>query len=171
MNFMELAEARHSTKKFSDRKLEDEKLQKILEAGNLAPTAKNSQPHRIYVLRSEEALEKAAGVTPCVYGASTVLLFTYNTDEMYVFPGGSRQDSGMEDCAIVATHMMLEAEELGVASCWVNRFNPSDASEIFDLPDNERPALFMDLGYPAEGAGPLPKHFKKKALDEIVTYL
>lgn len=171
MEFYELAKARYSVKGFSSEKLPDDKLEKILMAGNVAPTAKNNQPHRIYVLRSEDALKKANELTRCIYGATTVLLITYNRDEVFTFPGNTGKESGDEDCSIVATHMMLEAADLSVGSCWVNLFDPESAKAMFNLPDNEEPVLLMPLGFPKEGVGPLPNHEKKKNLDEIVKYL
>ena len=170
-SFMELARERYSVKGFSERKVEEDKLTQILEAGNVAPTAKNNQPQRIYVLKSEEALKKAQELTICTYGASTVLLFTYNQQEVYVYPGEEAFDSGAEDVAIVATHIMLQAADLGVGSCWVNRFEPAKAKALFAIPDSEVPVLVMPLGYPAEGAGPLPNHTKKKKLEETVRFL
>ena len=71
MSFLELAKERYSVRKFSDKKVEDEKLELILEAGRIAPTAKNYQPQRTLVLRSEENIAKLNKLTPCVYGATT----------------------------------------------------------------------------------------------------
>ena len=68
-SFKELAQARYSLKAFSGKPVEEDKLQQILETGNIAPTAKDAQSHRIYVLQSPEALEKANAATPCIYGA------------------------------------------------------------------------------------------------------
>lgn len=170
-SFAELAAERYSLKKYSDRPLEEDKLMKILEVGNLAPTARNCQAHRIYVLRSPEAIAKANELTACTYGATTVLLFTYSLEEVYTYPGDEPFNSGAEDCAIVASHIMLEAADLGVGSCWVNRFEPAKAKALFAIPDGEVPVLVMPLGYPAEGAGPLPNHTKKKKLEETVRFL
>ena len=170
-SFLELAKARYSVKGFDGKAVEQEKLQQILEAGNAAPTAKNNQPQRIYVIQSEDALAKARSLTPCTYKASTVLLFTYNKDEVFLYPGAEMVSSGAEDVSIVATHIMLEATDLGVGSCWVNFFEPAKAKELFNLPDNEVPVLLMPLGYPAEGIAPLENHMKKKALDQTVKYL
>ena len=61
--------------------VKDDKLEHILEVGNLAPTAKNNQPQRICILKSEELLKKLSEPTHCVYGANLVLLFNYNADE------------------------------------------------------------------------------------------
>ena len=66
----------------------------ILDAGNVAPTAKNNQPQRTYVIQSEDALAKARTLTPCTYKASTVLLFTYNKDEVFLYPGAEMVSSG-----------------------------------------------------------------------------
>ena len=171
MTFLELAKKRFSVRKFTDQPVEKEKLDKVLEAGNIAPTAKNLQPQRIYVLQSEEALKKAYALTPCCYGAKTVLLFTYDIDEEWTNPLEDMIHSGDQDVSIVATHIMLEAADLGVGSCWVNFFEPAKAKELFNLPDNEVPVLLMPLGYPAEGIAPLENHMKKKALDQTVKYL
>lgn len=171
MTFEEMAKKRYSVKKFSDRPVDDEKLQKILQVASLAPTAKNMQSDRIYVLKSEEALKKAGDLTPCTYGAPIVLLFAYEESEAYTYPDEEERNSGAEDCSIVATHVMFEALEQGLGTCWVNRFTPKKAEEVFGLPKSEHAVLLMDIGYPAEGNKPLPNHDKKKTLGEIVKYL
>lgn len=74
MNFWEVVRNRYSCKKFSDRIVEKEKLKHILEAGRLAPTAKNLQEHHIYVLQSEEFLAKIDKVTPCDTGLKPYFL-------------------------------------------------------------------------------------------------
>ena len=171
MSFRKLAEKRYSVRKYLDRPVPEEMIEKILKAGHIAPTGHNNQPQRIYILQSEEALGKARALTPCTYKSSTVLLFTYNKDEVFLYPGAEMVSSGAEDVSIVATHIMLEAQDLGVGSCWVNFFEPAKAKELFALPENEVPVLLMPLGYPAEGIGPLANHTNKKALDQTVKYL
>ena len=115
MEFQEVLKNRYSCKKFSDRPLEAEKLQQILEAGRLAPTAKNNQEQHIYVLQSEEALIKVDKVTPCRYNAPTVLLVAFDRSNTFTYPGG-KYDSGVEDATIVATQMVLAAADAGVDS-------------------------------------------------------
>ena len=171
MGFMELAKARFSVRKFADKPVEQEKLDLLLEAGNIAPTAKNQQPQRIYVIRSEEALKKLAEYTPCIYGATTVLLFTYNTTEQWFNPDEEGPCSGIQDVSIVATHIMLEAEDLGLGTCWVNRFLNSGVEKAFGLPAEEKAVLLMPVGYIPEGTKPTERHFKKKAIEETVKYL
>ena len=170
MEYKELVKDRYSCKKYSSRQVEEEKLNKILEAGRLAPTAKNLQEQRIYVLQSEEALAKIDALTPCRYGAPTVIIVAFDTQNVFTYPGGKR-DSGVEDATIVANHMMLAASDEGVDNCWINFFDPDKMAEAFNLPDNEEILMIMDLGYAAEGAGPLPNHSKRKPLSETVSYL
>lgn len=171
MTFMDLAEKRFSVRKFSDKPVEKEKLDKILEAGNIAPTAKNLQPQRIYVLQSEEALAKLNALTHCAYGAKTVLLFTYDMNEEWKNPLQEGIHSGVEDVSIVATHIMFMAEELGLSTCWCNYFPNSELEKAFNVPGNEKSVLLLPVGYAASDAAPAPMHSQKKAIAETVKYL
>lgn len=170
MDFNTLAAARYSCKKYSERKVDDATLQTILEAGRLAPTAKNLQEQHIYVATSSDALAKIDECTPCRYGASTVLVVAFDTQNVYTYPGGKRQ-SGVEDASIVATHLMLGAADAGVNSCWVNFFDPDKLHQLLGLPENEEILMLLDLGYAADDAGPLHNHFSRKPLSETVSYI
>lgn len=172
MDFLELTKRRYSCKKYDLQKtVSREKLERILEAGRAAPTAKNLQEHHVYVLESKDSLEKVDSVTPCRYGAPTVLLVTYNKENVFTYPGG-KVSSGAEDATIVATHLMLAAAAEEVESCWLNNFNPDKVHEAFSLPENEEVVMLLDLGYPIEGGGgPLANHSSRKPLSETVTYL
>jgi nitroreductase len=170
MEFKEVIKNRYSCKKYSDKPVEEGKLQAILEAGRLAPTAKNLQEQRVYVLKSEEALAKIDKVTPCRYGAPMVLVVAFDRTNVYTYPGEKRT-SGVEDATIVATHMILAAADEGVDSCWLNRLDPDELAKELGLPENEEILMVMDLGYAAEGAGPLANHFSRKPLSETVSYL
>lgn len=167
MDFTEVVKNRWSCKKYADKPVEEERLREILDAGRLAPTAKNLQEQRVYVLRSPEELAKVDRLTPCRYGAPVVLAVAYDRENVYVYPGEKR-DSGVEDAAIVATHMLLAAFNAGVDSCWVNRFDPDQAREALGLPENEELVMLLDLGYAAPGAGPLPNHRSRKDLAQTV---
>lgn len=170
MEFSDVIKNRYSCKKFSDRPVEEEKLMEILNAGRAAPTAKNLQEQRIYVLRSPEALGKIDALTPCRYGAPVVLAVAYDTQNVYTYPGEKR-DSGIEDATIVATHMLLAACNAGVDSCWLNRFDPEAAKAALGLPENEELVMLLDLGYAAPDAGPLPNHVSRRELGETVSWL
>ncbi len=170
MEFKDVIEKRYSCKKYSDRQVEKEKLDAILNAGRLAPTAKNLQEQRVYVIQSPKMLEKIDALTPCRYGAPTVVAVAFDKDNVFTYPGGSR-DSGIEDASIVATHMILAAADEGVDSCWLNFFDPEKVAAELGLPDNEEVLMLLDLGYAAEGAGPLENHGKRRPLEETVSYL
>ncbi len=170
MEFTEVIRDRYSCKKFSGKRISREQLAAILEAGRLAPTAKNLQEQRVYVVESEEGLAKIDKVTPCRYGAPTVLAVAYDKNNVFVYPGGKR-DSGVEDAAIVATHMLLAAKNAGADSCWLNFFDPEAAARELGLPENEELLMLLDLGFAAEGAGPLANHGRRRPLAETVTYL
>ena len=170
MDFLKLAAQRYSCKAYDGRQVEQDKLETILEAGRLAPTAKNGQEQRVYVIQSPEGLAKIDALTPCRYGAPTVVAVAYDKDVVYSYPGG-KYHSGAEDATIVATHMMLAAADVGVDSCWLNNFDPDEARVALGLPDNEEIVMLLDLGYAADGAGPLPNHASRKPLSDTVRYL
>ena len=150
MDFIELARSRYSCKKFDPRQISKEQLDCILEAGRLAPTAKNLQEQHVY--------------------APTMLIVAFDKNNVFTYPG-QKYDSGIEDATIVTTHMMLCAKSVGVDSCWVNFFDPDKMAEVFLLPENEEILTCLALGFPAEGAGPLANHNSRKPIEETVTYL
>lgn len=170
MEFMDVVRNRYSCKKFGAGQVTKEQLNTILEAGRLAPTAKNNQEQHIYVVQSQAQLAKVDELTPCRYGAPTVLVVAFDKNNTFTYPG-QKYDSGIEDASIVATHMLLAAKSVGVESCWVNFFDPDKVAEAFALPENEEVLAFICLGFAAEGTEPLPNHFSRKELELTVTYL
>ena len=171
MDFIELSKSRYSVRSFSSKKVEEEKLKAILEAGNAAPTACNIQPQRIYVLNTEESIEKLKKVSKFVFGASTVLIITSDDSAVWKNPFSDKYHTGDIDCSIVCTHIMMQAWELGIGSCWIGYFDPDLVAKEFNLPQNERVIAILPIGYPAEDAKPSSWHFKRKPLEETVKYL
>ena len=171
MDFYELARERYSVRKFDSRPVEEEKLEKVLDTGLVAPTAKNYQPFRIYVIKSEEALAKIKETTNCTYGAPVVLMFTYDIAEEWMNPIDPSCSSGQQDVSIVATHVMLQAKDLDLGTCWVNYFDPTMAAELFDIPETEIPLLLMPIGYPADDATPSANHTTYRPKEELVIIL
>ena len=170
MEFTEVVKNRFSCKKYSDRPVDQTLIDEILEAGRAAPTAKNLQEQRIYVVRSQEGLAKIDAVTPCRYGAPVCIVVAFDKNHMFTYPGEQRT-SGVEDATIVATHMILAAANAGVDSCWINFFDPEKLAGELGLPENEEVLMILDLGYGVEGTKPLANHHSRKALEETVTYL
>lgn len=171
MDFLELAKTRYTERKYSTKALEEDKLQMILEAGRIAPTAKNIQCQKVYVVQSKDAMDKIRKVTPCHYGAPLAMIICYDKDQEWHNPSDNKVTSGVEDASIVATHMMMEAADLDVHTTWVNMFNPTEIAEVFELPKNEVPVLLMMFGYPENGTAPAPLHTDKKPLAETVQFI
>ena len=168
MSFMDLAKARYSVRKFTDRPVEEEKISAILEAAKVAPTAKNQQPVKVYVIESPEALAKVNKVSPCIYGAPLVFMVAYDADQTYRTGWNPGVGYGDIDASIVCTHMMLEAADLGLGSCWVARFPRADAHCTFELPENIVPVALLPVGYAAEDAVPSPRHTQYRDESEWV---
>ena len=169
MDFLKLCADRYSVRSYTDRQVPDEILMKILEAGRLAPTAKNQQPQRVLVLRSAEALEKLHKHCKC-YDAPTVLVICADTDVACNRPIVSHSMAEM-DASIAATHMMLAAASLGVGSVWMCAFDNDAVAKEFDLPANVKPFLLLPLGYPTEDCQPSPRHTQRMSIDEMAKFL
>ncbi len=171
MDFSELIKTRYSVRSFSDRKIEGDKLEKIIEAAKVAPTAKNMQPQKIYVLQSEEALKKINSVCRCIFGAPTVLLITSDTEEEWKNPFTNDYHTGDIDCSIACTHMMLQAWELGIGSCWVGFFDPELVKKTFALPAKQKLVAILPLGYPSADSKPIAMHSTFRPMSEMVKCL
>ncbi len=168
MTFQELAHARYSVRSFKDTPIEEEKLNLILEAGRVAPTACNNQPQKIYVAKSEESRKRLASVCRCTFDAPVILVVCYDRTRDWkskLMPG---YESGETDAAIVCTHMMLQAVELGIGSCWVGYFNADDVSSVLGLPPNVTVSALLPIGYPADNAEPLPLHTQYRAFSDTI---
>ena len=175
MDFMDLAKSRYSCRHYADKPVEDEKLQQVLEAGRLAPTAKNNQPQRIYVVQSKEALERLNEATPMLRDAPIGLVVGYSKGEASVIAMDSFYDgqycAGTQDASIVATSMMYEAAELGLGSLWIRGYDTGKVRDALDLPDSFEMVMILALGYPGERGVPSPMHASRKPLDDTVMYL
>lgn len=169
MDFLKLATERYSVRKFENKPVENEKIEKILKAALVAPTGCNYQPQRILVINSEDALAKLKDCTRCHFDAPCAMLVCYNKDECWTRPYDGNQ-SGIVDASIVATHIMLEAAELGIGSTWVMHFNPFKMREAFEIPENVEPVALLVMGYPASDALPNERHTIYRPSDETVFY-
>lgn len=169
MEFLRLAEQRYSVRKFKRDKVGGETVEKILQAGHFAPTACNMQPQRILVLDSEESMNKLKKCTRCHFDAPMAMLVCYDSAQCWVrkYDGKS---SGEIDAAIVTTHMMMEAQELGLGTTWVMHFNPAAIKEEFALPDSYIPTALLVMGYAADDATPYEGHITFKPAEDIVFY-
>ena len=170
MDFEKLSAERYSLRKFSDRPVEQEKLDLILEAGRNAPTAHNLQPQRIFVIRTPEMLEKADGCTAAHFHPPVILVVAYDPEAAWKRETDGK-NHGEIDAAIAATQMMLQAADLGMGTTYVGMFEPEKLKAAFpELKDLGITAL-LPIGYPAEGAHPSRLHADRKPVEELVRYL
>ena len=169
MTFLNLAQERYSVRKFSAREVEQEKIDQILRAGQIAPTACNNQPQKILVIQSAEALEKLQKCKTSHFGETLAVLTCYDRTLCWKREYDDKS-SGDIDASIITTHMMLAAQELGIGSTWVMHFIPEAIKEEFMLPDNYEPVSLLVMGYPAEDAKPFPGHTSVRPIAETVQY-
>ncbi len=145
MDFLQLAKERHSVRKYRPQPVGDDILQRILEAGRIAPTAANFQPQRFLLVSSEEGLAKL-NKAGNMHGAPLAVVICALADKAWKRPQDGHSMADI-DAAIVTTHMMLEAWSEGVASCWIAWFDPAVVKCEFSLSDNVIPVSILALGY------------------------
>jgi nitroreductase len=166
MEFNELIRQRYSVRAYKPDPVEDEKLQQVLDAARLAPTAANRQPFQIIVLHTEGRKEELNQIYRREWFSQAPLLICA--------VGISRQSWVREDqrryldvdVAIVMDHLILAATNLGLGTCWVAAFNENAAREVLGLPDEVSPLIFSPLGYPADQPG----EKLRKELSELIRY-
>lgn len=169
MEFEALIRERFSVRSFKPDKVAKEAIDTILAAGHVAPTGCNIQPQRILVLQSEESMARLRTCTKCHFGAPCAMLICHNKEESWKRPYDGALASPV-DAAIVTTHMMLAAHNIGIGSCWVMHFDPAAMREAFAIPEGFEPTALLVLGYPAEDAVPKHYHNETRPMDEVVFY-
>ncbi len=169
MDFLEIAKKRYSVRNYSDRKVEAEKLDKILLAAHVAPTAANLQPVHLIAVQEKEGLEKI-GKSANIYGAPLAVIVCVDHDKAWVRPFDNKQTSDI-DASILTDHMMLEATELGLGSVWVCYFKPDVIRKEFHLPDNLEPVNILAIGYSNKEAADPDRHsLTRIPIKELVSY-
>lgn len=168
MDFMGLAKKRCSIRAYTDRKVEPEKLEQILEAARVAPTAKNLQPVKLLVVQSGEGLEKV-GKAANIYGAPLAVIVCADRDRAWTRPFDGKRSTDI-DASILTDHMMLEATSLGLGSVWICYFKPDVLREEFALPENLEPVNILAIGYSAGERARSDRHEVRVSLDQLVAY-
>ena len=170
MDFLTLAKNRYSCRKMSEKPVEQEKIDAIIEAARLAPTAKNLQPFKIWVMQSEEAVQIIHEITSCTFGAPVFFVVGAKKEEAWVRPSDHANFCHV-DASIVATHMMLEIEELGLNTTWVGFFDaPALQEKCPEMKEYDLVAIFP-VGYGADDAAPSPRHTQRKEISDMVSIL
>ena len=165
MNLMQAIRARRSIRDFRERPVEEEKLLAVLEAGRLAPSARNMQDWRFIVVRDPATRQKLAEAARDQHfvGKAPVVIAACGTSDLVMTCG---QPAYAIDVAIALDHMTLAAVVLDLSTCWIGAFYEEKVREILGVPPEIRIVALLPLGYPAEEPGPRPR----KSLDEVVAW-
>ena len=170
MEFQELIEKRYSCRKFSNKKVEPELIEKIIEAGRIAPTAVNTQPFKIFWFNSEQARDNIRQASSCTFGADQFLIVGYKEANGWERPFDQRNFADI-DAGIAATHMMLAIEDLGLSTTWVGYFDAPMLQSLYPQMKAYHLIALFPIGYAAEDAVPSERHFKRKSKEELVEIL
>ena len=168
MQFSELAKARYSVRAFAPTPVEPEKRDAMLEAARVAPTACNYQPVKLRVFETSEDLAKVDECSPCRFGAPLAFLVCYDKSVCWQPIPDEDKGSGTMDASIAATHILLQATDLGIGSIWVGMFDPAKMRELFNIPENYIPVALLPIGYPADGCEPHQFHTTTKDMSDLV---
>lgn len=169
MDFIDLAKKRCSVRSYTDRKVEPEKMEKILEAAHVAPTAANLQPIHLIAVQGQEGLSKI-GRAANIYGAPLAIIVCADHQKAWIRPFDKKQTSDI-DASILTDHMMLQATELGLGTVWICYFKPDVLRAEFNLPADLEPINILAVGYSDSGTGD-PNRFDTQRIpvDQLVSY-
>ncbi len=161
MTFLQLAKHRYSCRKFSDRKVEKNLLDQIIDTAISAPTAVNKQPYKIFLMDSAQAKQNLQKVTSFTFGADTFLVIGSQKESGWVRSFDSQNFSDV-DASIVATHVMMEIYDLGLATTWVGHFDAPLLKQMYPQMKNYNLIALFPIGYAAEDDQPSDRHYQRR---------
>jgi len=166
MDFLSLSQQRYSVRAYKSNPVEASRLQQVLEAARMAPTAANRQPFQLIVIHTDgrQAELKRLYYREWFSQAPLVIGICAIPEMAWVRRDGKNYAD--VDATIAMDHLILAAADLGLGTCWVAAFDPAAAREILRLPDGVEPIAFTPLGYPADQSRPK----ERKPLSELVRY-
>jgi nitroreductase len=168
MDFFKLIEERHSMRAFADKPVEEDKVKRILEVANHAPSAGNLQGYEIFVVRAAEQKEgmvAAAFDQKFIAEAPVALVFCANPTRSAVWykERGERLYS-VQDATIACTYAMLAATALGLSTVWVGAFEENGVRQAVGIPADLVPVVILPIGY----AGKPPRETPRRELKDLV---
>ena len=167
MEYSQLIANRYSVRAYRPDPVEDEKLQQVLEAARLAPTAANRQPFQLVVMHTEGRQQELGRIYHRAWFVQAPIIIAVCAISSQAWVRESdRFNARMIDAAIVADHLILAAANLGLGTCWIAAFNVAAAREVLGLPEEVEPVIFTPLGYAADAPG----EKVRKPLEELVRY-
>ena len=170
MSFLEIAKNRYSCRNYDSRPVEIEKLEMILEAGRIAPSAVNFQPWHFYVIQAEDDLAKTFEVYHREWFRTAPCVIVICGDHNQSWKRKDGKDHCDIDVAIVTDHMTLQATELELATCWICNFDLEKTRDLLDLPEHMEPIVLLPVGYPLDSVNPDRHSEKRKSLSEMLSY-
>ena len=168
MTFSEVLQRRYSCRAFAPQAIEQEKIDRILETGRIAPTAVNKQPVHVWAITNPDTLESIKGLTRSNYGAPLILAVGCRSTDAWV-RSYDKKNGAEVDAAIVATYLMLAAENEGLATLWVGSFDPSLLKKLLPGTKGYKFVAMINVGYPSPESQPSAMHGVRKELEEFVT--
>ena len=168
MDFSIVLQRRYSCRSFLGRAVEQDKIDRILEAGRIAPTAVNKQPVHVWAVSNPDTLEAIKGVTRSNYGAPLLLVVGCSPADAWVRRYDGKNGAEV-DATIVATYLMLAAENEGLATLWVGSFDPELLKGILPGTEGYELIAMINVGYPSAESVPSAIHEVRKAGEEFVT--
>ena len=168
MEFNTVLQRRYSCRAFSANPVEQEKVDRILEAGRIAPTAVNKQPVHVWAVSHPDTLEAIKGVTRSNYGAPLILVVGCRPADAWVRRYDGKNGAEV-DASIVATYLMLAAENEGLSTLWVGSFDPALLKGLLPETDGYELVAMINVGYPAPDGKPSAMHSERKPIGELVT--
>ncbi|MCL5105339.1 MAG: nitroreductase family protein [Armatimonadetes bacterium] len=166
MEFSELIARRYSVRAYKPDSVEDDKLERVLEAARLAPTACNIQPFRLIVVHTEGRQEELRRIYKGEYFVQAPIIICACGIPEQAWTRRDGRNYCDVDVAIVMDHLILAAANEGLGTCWIGAFDLAAAREVLGIPENVEPIAFTPLGYPADKLGPKTR----KCLGELVKY-
>jgi len=165
MTVLDVIRKRYSCRAYQDKPIEREKLEQILEAARLAPSAKNLQDWRFVAVTDKETKHKiaqAANNQNFLQNAGAIIVACSVSNEVM----RCGQAVGPIDVAIALEHIALQAAELGLATCWIGSFYPEKVRPIVGIPQDIAIIELMTVGYPADSR----KEPNRQAIEKVVCY-
>jgi len=161
MDFFEVIRQRHSVRVFADQPVERDKLEKVLRAANLAPSAGDLQAYEIYVVTKmacrRELAEAALGQRFIAQAPVTLVFLADPERSGWRYGERGRRLYAIQDATIAASYIQLAAVALGLATVWVGAFSDNRVIQAIGAPASMIPVAILPLGYPAEHPTSTPR--------------
>ncbi|MCJ7715768.1 MAG: nitroreductase family protein [Anaerolineales bacterium] len=168
MDFDQLVSLRYSCRQYSPDPIDQQLLDKVLNAARLAPTAANKQPFQIILIKTENKQEDLLKVynRDWFVQAPLIICVCSIPEQGWIRHKYDNENYSTVDAAIVLDHITLQAADLGLGTCWIGAFNPQEARAYLKLPEGVEPVAFTPLGYPLDE----PKEKTRKPLSDLIRY-